>query len=133
MLSRSLAVAVVVSSLSMACAPLAVDTFPPFPTRDPSVITLAEAEGFEGRTALDLIKRVRPAFLFSRGATSVFGTSSAMPTIFVDGMRYGPYETLNQIPAAWVAEIRMYRANNTSQFSGENMGGVLAIRTRLRN
>ena len=129
MLSRSLAVAVIVSSVSMACAPLAVDTFP---IRDPSLITQAEVEGFEGRTALDLIKRVRPAFLFSRGATSVFGTSSAMPTIFVDGMRYGPYETLNQIPATWISEIRMYRSGNASQFVGENMGGVLAIRTRLR-
>ena len=129
MLSRTFAVAVVVSSVAIACAPPAFD---PIPSRDPSRITAAEIQGFEGRTAMDLLKKVRPTFLFARGATSIFGYSAEMPTIYVDGMRYGPFETLNQIPASWIAEVRMYRSGAASQFGTNNMGGVLEITTRLR-
>lgn len=99
---------------------------------DPNVISLDEAESVQATSAYDLVKKVRPAFLVSRGPTTLLGTSSAFPTVYVDGMKYGTIATLAQIPASWIAEVRLYRTVAPAQFGSDNMSGVLAIKTRLR-
>ena len=96
------------------------------------VITLAEAGSVNAGSAYDLIKKTRPNFLSYRGPATLIGTSPSMPTVYVDGMKYGTIESLRQIPVAWVAEVRMYRVSAASPFGSENTGGVLAITTHRR-
>ena len=129
MLNRSLAVAILVSSVAVACAP-----FQPYeivPAYDPILITLADIQANESGTALDVVRKVRPNFLSTRGATTLLG-SPALPVLYIDGMRHGDISQLNQIPAKWIAEMRMYRLGSASQFGINNQSGVLAITTRRR-
>ena len=129
MLNRSLAVAIIVSSVAVACAP--VQPYEVVPAYDPSLITLADIQANESGTALDVVRKVRPNFLSTRGATTLLA-SPALPALYIDGMRHGDISQLNQIPAKWIAEMRMYRLGNASQFGINNQSGVLAITTRRR-
>jgi hypothetical protein len=127
MLNRSLAVAILVSSV--ACAP--VQPYEVVPAYEASLITLADIQANESGTALDVVRKVRPNFLTSRGATNLL-PSSTLPALYIDGMRHGDISLLSQIPAKWIAEMRMYRLGNTAQFGINNQSGVLAITTRRR-
>jgi len=129
MLNRSLAVAILVSSVAVACAP--VQPYEVVVPWDPSLITLADIQANESGTALDVVRKVRPNFLTSRGATNLL-PSSTLPALYIDGMRHGDISLLSQIPAKWIAEMRMYRLGNASQFGINNQSGVLAITTRRR-
>lgn len=121
--------AALLSIALMACGPLPVQ----FPIDyDRNVVAFPEIERTQAVSALDLVRKTRPNFLNSRGITTFIGTSNDLPTVYVDGMRYGTMATLKDIPASSIAEIRMYRAGEAAQFGPGNMGGVLSIRTRRR-
>lgn len=99
---------------------------------DPRLITRADLARTPAANTLDAIRLLRPTFLSFRGETSVLGTSSPYPTVYVDGLRYGDIDALRSIPASQVASIRLYRAwEAMTRFGGGNMGGVIAITTRL--
>lgn len=98
---------------------------------DPNVITFTEARSTAASTALDLIRKLRPNFLRSRGRANFVQSTVSYPTVYVDGMRYGPITSLSQIPANWIAEVRLYRTWVPSRFGSDNLSGVLAITTRL--
>jgi outer membrane cobalamin receptor len=99
---------------------------------DPGVITSTQLQEFKSASALDAIRKVRPNFLLSRGQTSLSGTSSPFPTVYLDGVRYGDISMLRQIPAAWIAEIRLYRTSTFAHLGADEIGGVIAITTRQR-
>lgn len=99
---------------------------------DPDVLTSDEFDQVQEGSAYDLIRRLRPGFLSYRGPTTILGSATGMPTVYVDGMRYGPFAILQQIPANWVAEVRLFRAASAGQFGLDNTGGVLMITTHKR-
>jgi hypothetical protein len=102
------------------------------PVEDPLYITESAIVASRAIDALDAVRRLRPTFLTYRGQTSVLGTSSPYPTVYVDGLRFGDFDMLRTIPASQVATIRLYRAwDAMTRFGGGNMGGVIAITTRL--
>ena len=102
------------------------------PSQDPHLITQADLTRTPAASAFDAIRVLRPTFLSFRGETSVLGTSSPYPTVYVDGLRYGDIDALRTIPASQVATIRLYRAwEAMTRFGGGNMGGVIAITTRV--
>jgi outer membrane cobalamin receptor len=102
------------------------------PVADPLFITESDIVQSRALDALDVVRRLRPTFLTFRGQTSVLGTSSPYPTVYVDGLRFGDLDILRAIPASQVATIRLYRAwDAMTRFGGGNMGGVIAITTRL--
>jgi hypothetical protein len=102
------------------------------PAYERSVIRQDEIAQARAISALDLVSRLRPSFLASRGATTVFGRSSSTPTVYVNGVRYGSIGTLQDIPASQVAEIRMYGVGAASVFGPGEVSGVLAVSLRSR-
>jgi hypothetical protein len=119
-------IALLTSAIS-ACAPASVY----YPTMyDRSVVSLPEIQTVRAESAFDLVQKTRPNFLLSRGMTTILGLSSNLPTVYLDGMRYGPITSLKDIPASSVAEIRLYTAAESAQFGMGNVGGVLSVRTR---
>jgi outer membrane cobalamin receptor len=121
-------VALLSSSLAACAPPPAYNAY----DNDRSVIRFPEIQRTYAGSALDLIRKTRPNFLFARGLTTLRGNSSGLPTVYVDGMRYGTISTLDDIPASNIAEIKLYRAGESAQFGMGNAGGVLMIRTRRR-
>lgn len=102
----------------------------PAQSYDPDVITISEMRNINGGSALDAIRRVRPNFLSMRGRLSLLGPGLPMPTVYLDGMRYGGIETLRQIPSDWISEIRVFRPSNIAHAGADNAGGVVSITTR---
>ena len=112
-----------------ACAPASVASHP---STNSDIITFDQLASVRTATAFEAIQKVRPSFLYSRGSTTVLGTSAAYPTVYVDGVRYGSLETLRQIPASWIDEVKLYRVSSPGNFTFQEMGGVIAIKTRLK-
>lgn len=96
-----------------------------------SLISEDEIVASGAQTAYDAIKKLRSNFLVSRGATTLNNTSTDEPTVYVDDQRFGLVQTLKQIPANQVAEIRLFRAwEATTKYGTGNMGGVIAVFTK---
>jgi hypothetical protein len=86
-----------------------------------------------GGTAYDVISRLRPGFLISRGqATISNGTAaSSYPNVYLDGVPYGDITTLRSIDASHIGEVRLFQAwEAQTKFGVGNNGGVIAITTR---
>lgn len=102
------------------------------PSQDQQLITQDEIVRTHAANAYDAIHTLRANFLSLRGETSFLATSSPYPTVYVDGMRYGTIDALRAIPATQIASIRLYRSwDATTRYGTGNMGGVIAITTRL--
>ena len=99
---------------------------------DRNVITFDQLEGVRDQTAWDAIRKVRPAFLMSRGPVTLLGSASQYPSVYVDGMRYGGIETLRQIPASWIAEVRLDRVASSAFIARNELSGIIQITTRRR-
>jgi len=104
----------------------------PMPAYDRSVIHQDEIAATHAMSGLDLVQKLRPSFLSSRGALTVIGRQSQLPTVYVNGLRYGTMATLQEIPASQIAEIRMYRIGSASMFGAGEPAGVLAVTLRSR-
>lgn len=96
------------------------------------LITENEIEASHSNSAYDVIAKLRANFLTYRGETSFDKSrSTPYPTVWVDGMEYGPIGTLRNVPAAQISTIRLYRSwEATTKFGVGNMGGVIEITTR---
>ena len=111
-----------------ACTPARTAYAPP---RDPARITQDEIVASLAVDAYDAVMKLRANFLASRGRTSFRSNESTLPTVFVDGLEYGPISTLRLIPATDVAEIRLFRSwEATTAFGTGFMAGVIAVTTR---
>lgn len=98
-----------------------------------NLITQSEIEGSGSVTAYDAVQKLRGTFLSDRGKTTIIGTSSSMPVVFLDGIRYGDIQSLRNISATQVATIRLYRAWEAQQkFGNGQMGGVIEVTTRTQ-
>jgi hypothetical protein len=121
----------VIIALSLGCAPSSSPG--DGGDRKSQVITLKEinAAGMSG-SAYELISRLRPGFLVSRGQTTLTGAQSvAYPNVYLDGVAFGDINTLRNIDAAQIAEVRMYQSwEAQTKFGLGNSGGVIAIVTR---
>jgi hypothetical protein len=102
--------------------------------RRSQIITQEEisAAGVTG-TALDVVNRLRPNFLVSRGPTTLGNAQSSglYPNVYLDGIAYGDINTLRNIDSVQIAEIRLYTAGEAqTKFGLGNSAGVIAITTR---
>jgi len=101
------------------------------PTRESACITQAEIVASLAVDAYDAVAKLRANFLASRGRMSFRSNESTLPTVFVDGLEYGPVSTLKLIPATDVAEIRLFRSWEAATTFGTGfMAGVIAVTTR---
>lgn len=120
----SFAAAITVSACTLARTAYA-------PPRDPARITQDEIVASLAVDAYDAVAKLRANFLASRGRTSFRSNESTLPTVFVDGLEYGPISTLRLIAANDVAEIRLYRSwEATTAFGTGFMSGVIAVTTK---
>lgn len=109
----------------------AAQRVPTHASYDASLITEDEIVASHTASAYDAIHKLRANFLAQRGLTSFYNTSSPMPTVYLDGQRYGEISILRTIPAEIIATIRLYRAwEATTRYGMNNVGGVIAITTR---
>jgi len=100
------------------------------PPSDPNMISYYEILRLEDvePNAYDLIRRIRPQWLQSRGASFV---DSYDPRTFVDEAPYGELSDLRRIPTLTIREIQFYDGRDaTTQYGTGYPGGVIHVRTR---
>lgn len=94
-------------------------------------ITEAEIEQAQVATAYDAVMKLRANFFSNRGKTTLIGSSSPLPNVYLDGVQYGGTASLRNISAKQVSLIRLYRAwEATTKFGTGNMGGVIEVITK---
>jgi hypothetical protein len=131
-MQRACQLLLVATFLSAACSSNKVESRGPGISRD--TITAEEIEASRtssSANAYDVIKKLRGNFLSYRGRTSLQGTSSPDPFVYLDDQAYGPISSLRQIPASQIETIRLYRLWEAQMKYGQGlMGGVIAVATK---
>lgn len=103
------------------------------PTRGSSnVIIEAEIAAAGATSAMDAVQRVRPAMLRSRaGGTSASKAGGEPIIVYVDGIRMGGPEALNNVSAMSVKEIRFISAADaTTRFGTGHPSGAILVTTK---
>lgn len=99
--------------------------------RDPNLITEQDIAGVPVTNAYEAVERLRPLFLRSRGKTSINTPNTQYPMVYVDGVRYGDLNSLRNILAIHVLEIRSYNgAEAGARFGLQNTAGVIEVRMK---
>jgi hypothetical protein len=85
-------------------------------------------------TAYDAVARLRPNWLAPRGAMSSNTEATGYATVYLDGQLYGGIETLRNIAAYHVADMRYYDVTQAGARFGVRAGtsGAIEVRTNLR-
>ena len=102
----------------------------PAPERD--LITSAEIDSSHLSTAYDVIHKLRPQYLMSRGKLSLDpAVPPALPRVYVDDQFYGDASTLRGLLTGSLESIR-YLSSATAQYKygHDNAAGVIAIVTK---
>ena len=98
---------------------------------NPDLITAEEIQAARVATAFEVVERLRPQFLRTRGSSSALMETRV--TVFQDNLNLGGVEMLRQIRALDVLEIRFMSASDaTTRFGSGFPGGVIAIKSRGR-
>jgi hypothetical protein len=101
-------------------------------------ISQAEIEAQLGKagSAYDIVRRLRPSMLQSRGhegpqSRSPVWEANSSIKVYLDGLRYGGVESLETIPANTVLEVRWLSATDaTIRFGTGNPAGAIAVTSR---
>lgn len=106
--------------------------------KDPNVITAEEIAANPTTNAYDLIQRLRPNFLRTRGAvhgTAAPGGASGFEAVdvavYLDDTRVGGSEQLRQMGTSDIREIRYYSSSEaTTKWGTGNTAGAIQVITR---
>ena len=99
--------------------------------RDLDLISEEEVEASMGGTAYEIVTRVRPAFLKTRGIATTKMSVQDHAMVYVNGVRFGDINSLKNIPGDQIREIRYYNARDAIQKFGTQDGtGVIDVSTR---
>lgn len=91
-------------------------------------ITSDELRTLDDRDAYTAIALLRPSFLKARGRTSILLDTPDQPEVFIDGMYYGPFDTLRQLPVHELQEIRMLDVGDaTIRYGMGHPSGIIDI------
>jgi len=115
----------------MACSPArpSLATHP-----DRTVLTRDDIEAVTAASSMyDVIRRLRPEYLNSRGRTSLLNQGDPRPVVFLDEQEYGPIESLRNLQPDLVQEVRFYASSSAVAKFGSRYGtGVIRLQSRAR-
>jgi hypothetical protein len=97
-----------------------------------TTITESEIDSAHAATAYDVIHKLRPQFLISRGKLSLdTRVAPALPRIYLDDQFYGDAAVLRGISTSTIESIRYYSAADAQyKYGHDNAAGVIAITTK---
>lgn len=102
--------------------------------RKANFLTAAEivAAKADDATAYDALARLRPNWLTAHGVTTFDPGVSQFAVVFVEGQKYGGIESLRNIQAYHVANLRYYDVTQAGATFGLKAGGGGVIEVRLK-
>ena len=120
---------------AIACAPPAGTTGGTGAPERSTLLTAEEitANGPEGKTAYDVVSRLRPKWLRAHGPESLHAEadSSEFALVIVDNRQMGRIQALRDVEAYQVADIHFYEpAVSNGKFGPRGASGVIEVRTK---
>ena len=95
--------------------------------RAANLITADEIAGTNTTNAYEAVEKLRPAFLHSHG-TDLSRSDTGLPDVYLGVARYGDVNSLRNIPAMEVLEIRFYKgAEAATKFGMQNPTGINGV------
>jgi hypothetical protein len=120
-----LAVAAPLAASLAACATAGSAAPPARTIPDARVLTGAELNAQSPGLPLDVaVAQLRPSFAWRRGRA---------PTVYVDGLRYGSFDSLRELPSSWVVRIEVLDGPTATWRYGTNHSGVVLDVTTIRS
>lgn len=96
-----------------------------------NVITFEQIADIPASDAYDVVQTLRPRWLRSRGAVSLQEPGAGFPVVYVGATRFGDLESLRQISASSVEELRLLSAADaTTRYGTGHAGGVILVTFR---
>ena len=122
---------VLVAALSLVFVACASDPAARTTDRDRNVISAEEIAAEPTTSAAELVERLRPAWLRSRGPTSIRSGNPSLPIVYIDEVRTGGLDTLYRISTQIIREVRFINGRDaTTKYGLDHGGGVIMIATR---
>ena len=113
-----------VAAVFLACAPPSTARS----TRDPSLLTREEILASHATNAYDAVAQLRPNFLISHGQTTLYGSDTGYPKVYLDHTLFGDLQSLKSIDATAIREIRYYNAAAAAnRFGLGNVSGAIEV------
>ena len=98
---------------------------------NPNIITADQISASQQTNAYDVVSRLRPNFLKSRGRTTVYGQGSDYATVFLDGQSFGDLNSLRNISSPQISSIHYIRGTDAVTLYGMQYGaGVIDVKTK---
>lgn len=80
--------------------------------------------------AYEVLQRLRPTWLRSRGRSSLAHHEDAQPVVYLDSMRYGSVDVLRRINVESIQQIEFLHARDaTTRFGSGHSGGAIMVST----
>lgn len=100
------------------------------PPRVRNMITADEIASVNAANAYEVIKRLQPSFLKTRGVMT-HGMTAPTPIVIVDGAPYGELSALYNVSASTIESIQYLDAlEATQRFGREGGAGAILITTK---
>ncbi|MFH0988417.1 MAG: hypothetical protein V1799_00180 [bacterium] len=102
-------------------------------TSSSDILTGTEIETTSAYSAMDAVRIKRPTFLRARGPKAIgsVSRSNIKPVVYINGAYHGELESLNNILAATVKEIRYIEPGNaTMQYGSGHVAGIIMVITK---
>jgi hypothetical protein len=99
--------------------------------RDPTLITEQEIAASTESNVYDVVSRLRPMFLKTRGRSTINSSGSEYASVFLDGQYYGELSSLRNIVANQIHEIRYLSGPDAVSRYGMQYGsGAVDVRSK---
>jgi len=99
--------------------------------REPNLITEHEIAASNESNVFDVVNRLRPMFLKTRGRSTINAGGSEYASVFLDGQYFGELGSLRNIVASQIHEIRYLNGPDAVSKYGMRYGsGAVDVRSK---
>jgi hypothetical protein len=127
---RVTSIGVLFTSAVLACSP---PSTVPGPMGNANVITREDIEKANVFNAYDAVSRLRPQFLNSHGTTTIYGSDTGYPKVYLNHQLYGDLQSLRNLDIHGISEIHYYNGTEAStRFGLGNVSGAIEVITDAR-
>lgn len=122
---RVISIAALVAGVVLACSPPSTvgGTM-----RNPNVITREDIANSNVYNVYDAVSMLRPAFLNSHGSTTISGSDTGYPRVYLNHILFGDLQSMRSLDVHGVSEIHYYNgAEASARFGLGNVSGAIEI------
>lgn len=113
-----------VAAVFLACSPPSTARA----ARSPNVITKEEIVASHANNAYDAVSMLRPAFLNFHGQTTINGSDTGYPKVYLEHILFGDLSSLRTMDVNGIREIHYYNgAEASSRFGLGNVSGAIEV------